>query len=193
MFKFIFEILTDPLGLPIEWYWEYLILTVIGAVAYAVAYRCVGDMYSGGMIDGSTSGSFFHWLIRLILFVVLWAVTYGIIAVVKWLTDNWVLVLCIMGGIKVDLGSKTSMKGLYACGETSCNGVHGKNRLASNSLLESLVFARKAADDMIFGVAPEYVKADAVDIKIYENREELLGGYHTAVLNEIERMRMSHE
>ena len=82
MFKLIFEILTDPLGLPIEWYWEYLILTVIGAVAYAVAYRCVGDMYSGGMIDGSTSGSFFHWLIRLILFVVLWAVTYGIIAVV---------------------------------------------------------------------------------------------------------------
>ena len=103
MFKLIFEILTDPLGLPIEWYWEYLILTVIGAVAYAVAYRCVGDMYSGGMIDGSTSGSFFHWLIRLILFVVLWAVTYGIIAVVKWLTDNWV-VLCIMGGVVAVVG-----------------------------------------------------------------------------------------
>ena len=49
-----------------------------------------------------------------------------------------------MGGIKVDLGSRTSMKGLYACGETSCNGVHGKNRLASNSLLESLVFARRS-------------------------------------------------
>lgn len=80
MFKFIFDLLTDPLGLPIEWYWEYIVLLVIGAVAYAVAYRCVGDMYSGGMIDGSTSGSFFHWLIRLILFVILWAVTYGIIA-----------------------------------------------------------------------------------------------------------------
>ena len=48
-----------------------------------------------------------------------------------------------MGGIQADLGSRTSMKGLYACGETSCNGVHGKNRLASNSLLESLVFARR--------------------------------------------------
>ena len=50
-----------------------------------------------------------------------------------------------MGGIKVDSDSKTSMEGLYACGETSCNGVHGRNRLASNSLLESLVFAERAA------------------------------------------------
>ena len=104
MFKFIFDLLTDPLGLPIEWYWEYIVLLVIGAVAYAVAYRCVGDMYSGGMIDGSTSGSFFHWLIRLILFVLLWAVTYGIIAVVKWLTDNWVLVLSILGGVVATVG-----------------------------------------------------------------------------------------
>ena len=104
MFKFIFEILTDPLGLPIEWYWEYLILAVIGAIAYAVAYRCVGDMYSGGMIDGSISGSFFHWLIRLILFVALWAVTYGIIAAVKWLTDNWVLVLSILGSVVAVVG-----------------------------------------------------------------------------------------
>lgn len=101
MFKFIFDLLTDPLGLPIEWYWEYIVLLVIGAVAYAVAYRCVGDMYSGGMIDGSTSGSFFHWLI---LFVILWAVTYGIIAVVKWLTDNWVLVLSILGGVVATVG-----------------------------------------------------------------------------------------
>ena len=104
MFKFIFDLLTAPLGLPIEWYWEYIILLVIGAVAYAVAYRCVGDMYSGGMIDGSTSGSFFHWLIRLILFVILWAVTYGIIAAVKWLTDNWVLVLSILGGVVAAVG-----------------------------------------------------------------------------------------
>ncbi|GEA32521.1 L-aspartate oxidase [Clostridium diolis] len=50
-----------------------------------------------------------------------------------------------MGGIKVDLDSKTSMKSLYAVGETSCTGVHGANRLASNSLLEGLVFSRRAA------------------------------------------------
>ncbi len=50
-----------------------------------------------------------------------------------------------MGGVWVDSDSKTSMEHLYAAGETSCNGVHGKNRLASNSLLESLVFAKRAA------------------------------------------------
>lgn len=50
-----------------------------------------------------------------------------------------------MGGIHVDCESKTTMDHLYAVGETSCNGVHGKNRLASNSLLESLVFAKRAA------------------------------------------------
>ncbi len=50
-----------------------------------------------------------------------------------------------MGGVKVDSNSKTSLERLYAVGETACNGVHGKNRLASNSLLESLVFAKRAA------------------------------------------------
>lgn len=51
-----------------------------------------------------------------------------------------------MGGIWVNADSRTSMEHLYAAGETSCNGVHGKNRLASNSLLESLVFAKRAAE-----------------------------------------------
>ena len=50
-----------------------------------------------------------------------------------------------MGGVKVDYQSRSSMENLYVVGEAACNGVHGKNRLASNSLLESLVFAEKAA------------------------------------------------
>lgn len=54
----------------------------------------------------------------------------------------------LMGGIRVDASSRTSMPHLYAAGETSCNGVHGANRLASNSLLESMVFARRAALDI---------------------------------------------
>lgn len=64
-------------------------------------------------------------------------------------TKEWIPVVpaqhYFMGGIWVNSDSHTSMPNLYAVGETSCNGVHGKNRLASNSLLESLVFAKRAA------------------------------------------------
>ena len=94
-----------------------------------------------------------------------------------------------MGGISVNLASRTSMHGLYACGETSCNGVHGKNRLASNSLLESLVFARRAADDIIFGETPTFSNSVRLDLKQYEDREIILAGYHRMVKAEIERMK----
>ncbi len=52
------------------------------------------------------------------------------------------------GGIRVGLHGRSSLPGLYAIGETSCTGVHGANRLASNSLLEGLVFAHRVADDI---------------------------------------------
>lgn len=52
------------------------------------------------------------------------------------------------GGVRVDLNGRTSVPGLYACGETACSGVHGANRLASNSLLEGLVFSARIAADI---------------------------------------------
>lgn len=67
-------------------------------------------------------------------------------------TKEWIPVVpaqhYCMGGILVDMQSKTAMEQLYAVGEVSCNGVHGANRLASNSLLESLVFSKKAAQQI---------------------------------------------
>ena len=99
MFKPFFEFLTEPLGLPIEWYYEYIILAVIGMIAYGIAYSKVGDMYRGGLIDGRTSGSFFHWFIRLIIFAVLWAVTYGVIWVGKLIIENWIISLIVIGAI----------------------------------------------------------------------------------------------
>ena len=96
-----------------------------------------------------------------------------------------------MGGIDVNRYSKTSMDRLYAAGETACNGVHGRNRLASNSLLESLVFAKRAAKHITEG----YTEIDAeteitVDASKYKNYKE---EYKAAVLAAIERERASHE
>lgn len=89
-----------------------------------------------------------------------------------------------MGGIWVDHESKTSMDRLYAVGETACNGVHGKNRLASNSLLESLVFAKRAAKQInelaIADIAHE--KLDDVSTEAYEDDRKLAEAYKEIVL-----------
>ena len=96
-----------------------------------------------------------------------------------------------MGGIDVDRYSKTSMDRLYAAGETACNGVHGRNRLASNSLLESLVFAKRAAKHIMDGYTAVAKDSEVtVDETKYENYKE---EYKAAVLAAIEKERMSHE
>jgi L-aspartate oxidase len=68
------------------------------------------------------------------------------------------------GGVATDLDGRTSVSGLYACGEAACTGVHGANRLASNSLLEGLVFARRIADHLAADLPPSR-EPDAVDAR----------------------------
>ncbi len=97
-----------------------------------------------------------------------------------------------MGGIKVNKQSKTSMEGLYAIGETACNGVHGKNRLASNSLLESLVFAKRAAEDMKKNPRGRKTLPE-IDISCYNNRQELEKNYRKAVLDAIDKENKRNE
>lgn len=55
----------------------------------------------------------------------------------------------VSGGVRTDIDGRSSIRGLYACGEVACTGVHGANRLASNSLLEGLVFSRRIASAVI--------------------------------------------
>lgn len=95
-----------------------------------------------------------------------------------------------MGGIKVGYSSETSCAQLYAVGETACNGVHGKNRLASNSLLESLVFAKRAAREMSdqFDTTVRLGSAEnIVDPMEYADLKQLKTQYRTLVLQEINR------
>ena len=95
-----------------------------------------------------------------------------------------------MGGVWVDIHSKTSMEHLYAIGETSCNGVHGANRLASNSLLESLVFAKAASEQM----KEQYEKISyeqIVDLEKYKDLEQLEEEYKTIIQTEMERMKQN--
>ncbi len=99
-----------------------------------------------------------------------------------------------MGGIWVDRDSKTSMDRLYAVGETSCNGVHGRNRLASNSLLESLVFARRCAEKILKTDSPPPSRPVInPDLSKYENIEDLTLNRRQNIFNEIERMKKDHE
>ena len=96
-----------------------------------------------------------------------------------------------MGGIDVDGFSKTSMDRLYAIGETACNGVHGRNRLASNSLLESLVFAKRAAShiNLSYDTVKGVIEVD-IDETQYENYQE---EYKQLILESIEKEKSSHE
>lgn len=101
-----------------------------------------------------------------------------------------------MGGIKSDLEGKTSMKRLYAVGETSCNGVHGANRLASNSLLESLVFAERAAKDIQGQMALVQGKEMIEELYVpqkYQDLKKLHQENKQMVRQEIERMKKKYE
>ncbi len=91
-----------------------------------------------------------------------------------------------MGGVKSGLSGRTTLPRLYAVGETCCNGVHGKNRLASNSLLESLIFARRAAED-IAGLAPVQGTLPEVREEDYSDRRALAEAYKKSVIKEVRR------
>ena len=94
-----------------------------------------------------------------------------------------------MGGIEVDLQSKTSMNNLYAVGEVSCTGVHGANRLASNSLLEGLVFSKRAASHINENID----NIDNIDINNINHNEFKIDVLSTPnkdlVINEIKSIR----
>lgn len=98
-----------------------------------------------------------------------------------------------MGGIEVDLNSRTSMKNLYAVGETSCNGVHGANRLASNSLLETLVFGKRAAEDVCSQKNESVLEKFEFNEEKYKDIDKLIEEYKEIIFEEIEKDKIQKE
>lgn len=116
-------------------------------------------------------------------------------------TKQWIPIVpaqhYYMGGIHVDKYSKTTMNNLYAVGETSCNGVHGANRLASNSLLEGLVFAKRAVNKIHDDENAQHKKYDIDFAQLANNvqqnidREKIILAqeYKKAIFNEMDKVR----
>lgn len=87
----------------------------------------------------------------------------------------------LMGGINVDTSARTNIDGLYACGECSHTGAHGNNRLASNSLLEALVFSRRAAEDINSKNHDNKTDFDEYEFEIKENAPHIPAGLRTEI------------
>jgi L-aspartate oxidase len=92
-----------------------------------------------------------------------------------------------MGGVRTDLEGRTSMPRLYAVGETACNGAHGKNRLASNSLLEALVFSKHTASAIQNEIAGSSHALMPSDLSKYRNGEDYLRPCREMFFSEISR------
>ena len=88
MLKILFELLIDPLGLPIDCLYEYLILMVIGMLAYFFAYEKTGSLMARGIVSRGIDGRITHWTIRFLFFVTVWAITRIAIWIYGFIKDN---------------------------------------------------------------------------------------------------------
>ena len=81
MLKLFYTLFTDPLGLPIEPLWEYITLLIVGEIVHEIAFS---------ISPGGTFGSLIYWFSKVIVFVVIWAVLYAIIASIQFIIAHWI-------------------------------------------------------------------------------------------------------
>ena len=95
MYKAIFELLKEPLGLPVSPLYEYLLLFILNEIAFQVSWNAS---------PGGKWGSDIHWLVRVPTFIVMWIILYTVIFVGNWLLANWILVGSILIAFITSIG-----------------------------------------------------------------------------------------
>lgn len=95
--KIIFDYVINPLGIPmLEPLYEWSLLFLIEIVAFKFAFNKVGDLYRYGFIHSSVTGSFIHWIIRIIVFTFIWAITYGFVWIGLFLFAHWEIITLLI-------------------------------------------------------------------------------------------------
>lgn len=102
----LFDFIVDPLGLPIDWYYEYIIMAVVGLLAYELAFDKTGNLIARGIVSRGFGGSIAHWIIRLLFFVIIWAIIRAVIWINGFVKDNpyvsifaGACILCLIGTV----------------------------------------------------------------------------------------------
>lgn len=90
MMKFLYNLFTDPLGLPIAPIWEYLIILAISEIVHEIAFS---------FSPGGKLGSLIYWVTKLVAFVVIWGIIYAIILGIQFIVANWLWFL--LGGLAI--------------------------------------------------------------------------------------------
>ena len=95
--KIMFDYVVNPLGIPmLEPLYEWSLLFIIEIIAFKFAFDKVGDLYRYGLIQSRETGSIIHWIIRIIVFTFIWAITYGFIWIGLFVYTNWEIFIILI-------------------------------------------------------------------------------------------------
>lgn len=99
MFKFIFEYFADSFSLFEDPLNNYIAMTVVGLIAFSIAWNAIGKLYRNNIINSRGIGNFVHWLNRLIVFVVSWCIFTTVVRIINWIMNVPTYVWFCIGGV----------------------------------------------------------------------------------------------
>lgn len=97
IFGFLFKVITEPLGLPVDFLTEWVLLGIFEFIAFKKARRLVGKGYKNGFISGRASGSAAYGFFKIVYFVAIWFITYITILFGKFIMTHWIIISIFVG------------------------------------------------------------------------------------------------